>query len=295
VTETNTVYYHHDGLGSTVALTDSTGNVVESYTYDVYGQPSFLSTTYHLLPTSAVTNRFLFTGREYLAELGLYDYRHRFYSPVLGRFLQIDPMRLGAGDENLYRYVGNGPLMFFDPMGLRIWFAGVEANFFGMYGGEVSAGSYLETGKESGDIGGYVTGGGGVGYNVNVGLTAGFINGELSNLRGTAMNFTAGVPWVSITRIVDPNSSGNFFGFKPIGWAISVGPGPTPVSLSESKVWTVALSGREYVERKLEEWLSQFMRRISGNSKDSKKPSNRTTIFEEDTGYQDSSVTPECD
>jgi uncharacterized protein RhaS with RHS repeats len=38
VTETNTVYYHHDGLGSTVALTDSTGNVVESYTYDVYGQ-----------------------------------------------------------------------------------------------------------------------------------------------------------------------------------------------------------------------------------------------------------------
>ena len=107
VTETNTVYYHHDGLGSTVALTDSTGNVVESYTYDVYGQPSILSTTYQLLPTSSVTNRFLFTGREYLAEIALYDYRHRIYSPSLGRFLQTDPLRFDAEDVNLYRFVKN--------------------------------------------------------------------------------------------------------------------------------------------------------------------------------------------
>jgi|GEM_PF-6605013 len=117
VTETNTVYYHHDGLGSTVALTDSTGNVVESYTYDVYGQPSILSATYHLLPTSSVTNRFLFTGREYLADLALYDYRHRFYSPSLGRFLQTDPIRFDAEDVNLYRYVGNNVVCKIDPNG----------------------------------------------------------------------------------------------------------------------------------------------------------------------------------
>jgi len=119
VTETNTVYYHHDGLGSTVALTDSTGNVVESYTYDVYGQPSFLSATYHLLPTSSVTNRFLFTGREYLADLALYDYRHRFYSPSLGRFLQTDPLRFDAEDVNLYRYVENNAVNIIDPLGLK--------------------------------------------------------------------------------------------------------------------------------------------------------------------------------
>lgn len=35
----SSLYYHHDGLGSTIALTDSTGSVVESYTYDVFGQP----------------------------------------------------------------------------------------------------------------------------------------------------------------------------------------------------------------------------------------------------------------
>jgi len=120
VTETNTVYFHHDGLGSTVALTDSTGNVVESYTYDVYGQPSILSTTYHLLPTSSVTNRFLFTGREYLPELALYDYRHRFYSPVLGRFLQLDPVRFEAGDVNLYRYVYDNVVNETDVFGLAV-------------------------------------------------------------------------------------------------------------------------------------------------------------------------------
>jgi len=126
VTETNTVYYHHDGLGSTVALTDSTGNVVESYTYDVYGQPSILSATYQLLPTSSVTNRFLFTGREYLADLALYDYRHRFYSPSLGRFMQTDPIRFEARDINLYRYVLGCPAALVDPSGLVILSEGVR-------------------------------------------------------------------------------------------------------------------------------------------------------------------------
>ncbi len=119
-------YFHHDGLGSTVALTDSTGFVVESYTYDVYGQPSILSATYHLLPTSSVTNRFLFTGREYLAELGLYDYRHRFYSPSLGRFLQTDPLRFDAEDVNLYRFIENSPVDFIDPDGLSMTAPGAE-------------------------------------------------------------------------------------------------------------------------------------------------------------------------
>jgi len=92
--------------------------VVESYTYDVYGQPSILSATYQLLPTSSVTNRFLFTGREYLAELALYDYRHRFYSPSLGRFLQTDPLRLTSGDANLYQYCMNRIPNRRDPQGL---------------------------------------------------------------------------------------------------------------------------------------------------------------------------------
>lgn len=60
----------------------------------------------------------MFTGREWLEKVGLYDYRNRMYSPVLGRFLQTDPIKFRAGDINLYRYVGNRYMYFTDPLGL---------------------------------------------------------------------------------------------------------------------------------------------------------------------------------
>jgi len=262
-----THYFHHDGLGSTIALTDSTGALLEAYTYDVFGLPSFWDAAGNSLPSSLFAQRFLFTGREYLADLTLYDYRNRFYSPVLGRFLQTDPITFAAKDLNLYRYVRNSTLIFVDPMGLRTWFAGVEGNFYGMFGGEISAGSYVDTSNESFDIGGYVTGGWGVGYNVSAGVTAGWINGDVNSFRGEAMNFTAGVPYVSVTRIIDPNSPGDFFGWKPVGWSFSVGPGPTPVAVSISKVWTKVLSGKEYIEKQLNDWLRRLLRRIGGKHK----------------------------
>jgi RHS repeat-associated protein len=71
-----------------------------------------------VLPATAKANRFLYTGREWIQEVGLYDYRNRVYSPELGRFLQTDPIRFEAGDVNIYRYVGNSPLDWVDPEGL---------------------------------------------------------------------------------------------------------------------------------------------------------------------------------
>jgi RHS repeat-associated protein len=66
-------------------------------------------------------NRFLYTGREFLKEANLYDYRNRVYSAELGRFLQSDPIRFDAGDGNIYRYVFNSPTMQLDSMGLGFW------------------------------------------------------------------------------------------------------------------------------------------------------------------------------
>ncbi|NJL41950.1 MAG: tetratricopeptide repeat protein [Leptolyngbyaceae cyanobacterium SM1_4_3] len=112
-----TVYYHQDGLGSTVALTNASGSLVERYSYDVFGAPSVFDATSQPINTSTVGNRFLFTGREWLGSFGLYDYRNRVYSPDLGRFLQTDPIRFNAGDVNLYRYVSNKPVSYIDPEG----------------------------------------------------------------------------------------------------------------------------------------------------------------------------------
>gem|GEM_PF-5573723 len=110
-------FHNHDGLGSTVALTNSSGNVIESYLYDVYGKPTVLNASNTAITASAFGNRFLFTGREWISRIGIYDYRNRVYSPDLGRFIQTDPIRFDAGDGNIYRYVGNKPVNWTDPSG----------------------------------------------------------------------------------------------------------------------------------------------------------------------------------
>ncbi len=63
-------------------------------------------------------NPFLFTGREYDAETGLYYYRGRYYSPALGKFINRDPVGYRAGDANLYQYVRDNPLTRTDPTGM---------------------------------------------------------------------------------------------------------------------------------------------------------------------------------
>lgn len=62
VADSNTVYYYHfDGLGSVIALSDQNADLVESYSYDVFGKPSNTS-------ASDVNNPYLFTGIRYYEE-----------------------------------------------------------------------------------------------------------------------------------------------------------------------------------------------------------------------------------
>jgi RHS repeat-associated protein len=118
VAESNAVYYYHfDGLGSVVALSDVNSVLVERYTYDVFGRPTIRDANGTELAESALANPYLFTGRAYDAETGLYYYRARYYDYATGRFLQPDPTGYTDG-LNLYAYVGNNPFGFVDPSGL---------------------------------------------------------------------------------------------------------------------------------------------------------------------------------
>ena len=68
---------------------------------------------------SVPTCPFIFTGQRFDAETGLYYYKRRYYSPVLGRFLSRDSQTV---DLNLYRYVRNRPTLFVDPSGFGpVW------------------------------------------------------------------------------------------------------------------------------------------------------------------------------
>ncbi|MEN3369081.1 MAG: hypothetical protein V7609_1224, partial [Verrucomicrobiota bacterium] len=111
-------FHHYDARGHCTLLTDSVGGILEQYEYDAFGWPYFYDSTFQPVMSSTFGNRFLFTGREWLSDLKLYDFRNRMYQPELGRFLQPDPKQFAAGDYNLYRYCHNDPVNKSDPLGL---------------------------------------------------------------------------------------------------------------------------------------------------------------------------------
>lgn len=101
-------YFLVDHLGSTRALVDTVGNVINRYDYDPYGAPTQTA--------AGFTNPYQYTGRE-RDGTGLYYYRARYYHPGMGRFISDDPIGLSGG-INGYAYVGGNPLSFIDPKGL---------------------------------------------------------------------------------------------------------------------------------------------------------------------------------
>jgi RHS repeat-associated protein len=104
----NAYYYHADQLGSIRAVTNSSGTVADSYSYDAYGNTTASSGT--------VLNQFKYAGEYQDAESNLYYLRARYYDPATQQFLTIDP--LVSGTEQPYGYVGGSPTNLRDPSGM---------------------------------------------------------------------------------------------------------------------------------------------------------------------------------
>src|ERR1035441_6225253 len=79
-----------EGLGSVTTITDAGMNVAQSYTYDSFGMPK---------PSANFYNSYLYSGREWDRETGLYFYRARYYDPMDGRFITKDPIGFDRSEE----------------------------------------------------------------------------------------------------------------------------------------------------------------------------------------------------
>jgi RHS repeat-associated protein len=113
--------YHFDARGSTMALTDSTGAVVNRYSYDPWGNPGTNS-------VEGVSNPFRFVGRLGVTDdsNGLFFMRARYYMPGVGRFISKDPAGM-LGGPNFYAYAMNDPIGLMDPLGL--WYLDIGGSF----------------------------------------------------------------------------------------------------------------------------------------------------------------------
>jgi RHS repeat-associated protein len=99
-----------DRLGSVRNVTNNSGVVQDTMTYDGYGNIQTET-------NGSSGGRYKFTGREQDTETGLQFNRARYYDPRVGRWTSQDPLGFAAGDANLYRYVQNSPLNYVDSTG----------------------------------------------------------------------------------------------------------------------------------------------------------------------------------
>jgi RHS repeat-associated protein len=108
----NVTYIHTDALGSPVLETNAQAQVVRQVDYRAYGMEVMDAPR----PGPGYTGHYRDVGT------GLVYMQQRYYDPVIGRFLSVDPVPTDVtnGDAfNRFRYASNNPFRFIDPDGRK--------------------------------------------------------------------------------------------------------------------------------------------------------------------------------
>lgn len=105
-------YYLYNGHGDVVQILDEAGTIVNSYSYDEWGNIRS--------KTEGIANPIRYAGEYYDEESGLYNLRARYYDPVIARFITKDSYEGVVANPlsiNQYIYCWNNPLIYIDPSG----------------------------------------------------------------------------------------------------------------------------------------------------------------------------------
>lgn len=139
----DTYWYSQDDLGSTRALTDSSGDVEDTDTYDPYGNLT--------ADTGSVANSLLYDGQYLDSASGLYYLRARWYDPTTAQFTTVDPDV--AATRSPFAYAVDNPVNRTDPTGKNASGQGnIEggAGFYEWYYSSASGTFYLGVTGEGG-------------------------------------------------------------------------------------------------------------------------------------------------
>jgi RHS repeat-associated protein len=195
-------YPLQDLLYRTTALTDDGGDIVEAYDTDAYGNTLIFDAAGtggdwwadDAQQTDEPRCEFIFTGRRYDAETGLYFYRARYYGPQQGRFLQRDPLSYLMG-MHLYHYVKENPVTRCDAWGLYGW-----SQYWSDFAGGIGAvadfvGEQVIPRVENAAIGAVAGAGSGAATGATAGAAVGLIGGPAAGVTvpgGAAVGGTIG-------------------------------------------------------------------------------------------------------
>ena len=142
-------YYVYNGHGDVVQVIDGSGNVVNNYKYDEWGNI--------LQKTEGIANPLKYAGEYFDDESGLYYLMARYYDPTIGRFISRDsfggylnnPLSL-----NGYAYAWGNPLKYIDPSGCDVgWAQETDDAYYG-YSDDTGSdcGAMVQTRESSNDV-----------------------------------------------------------------------------------------------------------------------------------------------
>ncbi|NOQ27735.1 MAG: hypothetical protein GQ564_20420 [Bacteroidales bacterium] len=147
--ELSQFYYHPDHLGSSNYITNVSGEVYQHMEYFPFGE------TFIEERNGTDYTNYLYNGKEFDEEIGLYYYGARYYDPKISMWYGVDRMAEKYAAFSPYTYCLNNPIIFIDPDGNEVGVAYLSAkhqvslnNILSTSAGRVFVGRYMQAGQE---------------------------------------------------------------------------------------------------------------------------------------------------